>query len=171
MISQNTANIKYNPLEDRVEIWWGQGDRYVPTYSEYELYVDKKGEIQGVKIEEVAEALEFNERGWRQFDLMLCECMAVEDGIHSHGPAAYAVFNGGEPEIRRRFTLLWSIESGAALRSTKDARVQAVLDANGDLAGLNIDDLDTIRGEAVTVNLKESPDGRIKEAHICTALR
>ena len=171
MIIKETANLRYNPLEDCVEIRWGHGDRYVPTYGEYELYVDGAGEIQGVKIEEVADALDFDERGWRQFDLMLCECMAVEDGIHSHGPAAYAIFNGGEPEIRRRFTLLWSIESGAALRSTKDDRVQAVLDANGALAGLNIDDLDTIRDEVVTVNLKESPDGRIKEAHICTALR
>ena len=171
MIIKETVSLHYKHEEDRMEIRWGHGHRYVPTYSEYELCVDHAGEIQGVKIEEVADALDFDERGWRQFDLMLCECLAVEEEIHSHGPAAYAVFNGGEPEIRRRFTLLWSIESGAALRSTKDARVQAVLDANGALAGFNVDDLDTIRDEVVTVNLKESPDGRIKEAHICTALR
>ena len=171
MVFQETANLRYNPLEDCVEIWWGQGDRYVSTYGEYELYVDKRGEIQGVKFEEVADALKLDERRWRQFDLMLCECMAVEDGISSHGPAAYAIFNGGEPEIHRRFSLLWSAEPGAALRSTKDARVQAVLDENGSLAGLNVDDLNTIRDEVITVNLAESPDGQVRKASICTVLR
>ena len=171
MIFRETANLLYNPLEDCLEIWWGQGDRYVSAYSEYELFVDNKGEIQGVKIEEVADALEFDGRGWQQFDLMLCECAAVEDGISSTGSAAYAIFNGGEPEIRRRFSLLWSMESGHALRSTADDRVQAVLDANGALAGLNVDDLDTIRDEVVTVNLKESLDGQVSKTHLCTALR